>query len=156
MDLTQAQLTAFKNAINADANLTAARNAGDHGAIAAYYNAPASPTVSIYRPNVPSQEVVSCIASNTEWGTLSQASRDYFAILCTQPYVDVTSPNVQAMLIAIFPNATTPTTRSALLTALTRAATRLESMVASSGVVPRALFGIIVTPNDVARALAEG
>ena len=93
MNLTSAQLATFKAAILADANLAAARAAGDQGAIAAYYNA--NSATPIWRPAVPVSELNTAIVWSAFIALSVQTQQAYFALI-QGGVVDSTNANVRA------------------------------------------------------------
>ena len=68
--LTQSQLTALKNEINADPSLVTLVSTGQYGQIAAALNLPANPTWIVWRTNVPMFEIGRAI-NGSELGGLT-------------------------------------------------------------------------------------
>lgn len=143
--MTPAQLTALKTAINGDANLAAARTAGDMGTIAAYYNAPG--TGMIWRPAISVGELNTAIVWS-EFIALTQGQRDaYFAMI--QASIDATNANVRSGFASIFSGQSLTN-----LTALAqRTPTRFEALFTTAQV--STAFGQIVLVADVAAALGS-
>jgi hypothetical protein len=142
---TAAQLASLKTAVQGDANLAAARGAGDHGAIAAYYNAAGSGT--IWRPSISVAELNTAIdwAAFAALTALKQAT---YQAMTQGGFVDATSANVRNGFNAVFG-------AGATLTALTnlaqRVPTRFEALFAASQV--SAVYGQQVSVSDIALAL---
>lgn len=149
MALTLAQLQTFKTAVLGEAALAAARAAGDHGAIAAYYNASAG-TGSIWKPAVTDVEMNSVIVWADFVALTAIRQNGYIAM--TQPkVVDATKATIRAGFTAVFGAGTTSLTN---LTALAqRVPTRFEALYTTANVCP--LFGYAATVADVAEALAS-
>jgi hypothetical protein len=145
MGMTPAQLATFKAAILADPNLAAARAAGDHGAIATYYNA--NGTGFVWRPSVPVSEVNTAIVWS-EFAVLSALLQTtYMAMI--QGGLDATSANMRGGFTTVFGPATA--SRANLTALAQRTPTRFEALFTASNV--STVFGYVVTAADVAEAL---
>lgn len=143
--MTPAQLSTFKAAILADANLVAARAAGDMGAMATYYNA--AGTGTIWRPSISVAELNTAIVWS-EFIALTQGQRDAYRALISGA-IDATNANVRAGFAAIF-SGQSLTNLSALAQ---RVPTRFEQLFVVSQVTP--VFGQTVSVADVAAALGS-
>lgn len=143
--MTPVQLTSFKNAILADASLAAARAAGDHGAIAAYYNAPA--TGFVWRPSISPVELNTAV----DWAAfaaLTAIKQNAFSAMIAGGTLDATSANIRAGFQAVFGAGATLTAVTALAQ---RVPTRFEALFAVSNVTP--VFGQVVTVADIVAAM---
>lgn len=144
--LNSAQLATFKAAIVADPNIAAELAALDDAAIAAYYNAPSSPAVSLWRPNIPVAELNTAVDWSAFAGLTALKQNTYFAM--TQPgFVDATAVNIRNGFGTVFGTSTTLTALTALAQ---RTATRFEALFTTANVC--ALFGIVVNAEDVRQA----
>lgn len=153
MALTLAQLQTFKAAINGDANIAAARAAGNHGAIATYYNAAGSGTTA--RPDISAKEISAAIVWS-EFLALSQAQRDGFRTLISLGNVDGTVQSIRDGFVTIFPNGTAPLSLANLAATFNRTPTRFEALYVTGTTPPIcAVFGYVVTPTDIATALGS-
>ena len=145
--LTTAQLSTFKAAINADANLAAFRSTGDAYQIALYYNQPSSPVVSIWRPQISIKELNAAVVWSA-YAALTVANQNAYMAMTQGGYVDATAANIRNGFSSIFG-------AGATLTALTALAsinsTRLEALFTTSAVTT--VFGVRVTDSDVTAAL---
>lgn len=143
--MNAAQLSTFKAAILSDANLAAARTAGDMGAMVSYYNA--AGTGLVWRPSISVGELNTAIV----WGefiALTQGQRDAYSAVIQGP-IDATNANVRAGFGSIFGGQSLTN-----LTALAqRVPTRFEQLFAVSQVTP--VFGQSVSVADVAVALGS-
>lgn len=147
--LTTAQLQSLKTAINGDANLAAARTAGDHGAIAAYYNASAG-SGSVWRPYITVTELNTAIVWS-EFSAVATGLQNTYMAMTQGGAIDATNANVRGGFSTVFG---APTASRANLTALAqRTPTRLEALFTTSQV--SAVFGQTLTVADVAAALAS-
>jgi len=144
--MNAAQLTAFKAAILADSSLAAARTAGDHGAIAAYYQGAGSGTV--WRPVVTTAELNTAIVW-TEFIALSVQVQNAYIALIQAGSVDATSANVRAGFSAIF----TGTSLANLTAIAKRVPTRFEALFSVANVC--SVFGQTVAAADIAAALGS-
>jgi hypothetical protein len=144
--MTPSQLSTFKTAITGDANVAAALAAGDHGAIAAYYNGAGAGT--IWRPSIAVSELNTAIVWS-EFVALTQGQRDAYFALTNGATIDATNANIRAGFSAIFAG-----TSLTNLTALAkRVPTRFEALFATSQVSQ--VFGQTVSVADVAAALGS-
>ena len=146
MPLTTAQLQTFKAAINAEPALAAARAAGDHGAIAAYYNVVSAS--NIWKPAVTVADLNTAIVW-TEFISLAQGARDAYFAMTQGSTVDATKANVRNGFAAIFAG----TSQSNLTALAQRLATRFEVLFTVAQVC--SLFGYVVSVADVAEALGS-
>jgi hypothetical protein len=144
--LNTSQLATFKAAINGDANLAAARAAGDQGAIAAYYNAAGSG--SIWRPSINSAELNTAIVWSEFIALPVQTQNAYFALV-QGGKIDATNANIRAGFSSIFAG----TTIGNLTALAARVPTRFEALFTTANVC--SCFGQTVTPADVAQALGS-
>lgn len=100
------------------------------------------------RKLVNSQEVMGAI-DTTEWGsifsTLTAAQKEWFDDLVAGGTVDASNGRIRTGLGAMFPNATAPTTRAALLALINRSCSRAEILFGA---------GTVVYEHDVIRARA--
>lgn len=144
--MNAAQLATFKVAINGDANLSAARAAGDQGAIAAYYNA--AGTGTIWRPSISVGELNTAIVWS-EFSAMTVGKQNaYLAMVLAS--VDATNANIRAGFASIFAGLTS----LANLTALAqRVPTRYEALFTTAQVC--SVFGRQVSVADVAEALGS-
>ena len=145
--LTPAQLAAIKTDISAQSSLTADVASANWPAVAAFYNAPSSPAVTVWRADVKPSEIVAAI-TGTDFTNLTAIKQSLLLLLLTPGVVDATSSNVRADFSAIFPI-------SASLTALTniaqRTATRIEALFTTAQV--SATYGYTLTAADVQQAM---
>lgn len=146
--MTPAQLAIFKTAINGDGALATARAAGDHGAIAAYYNAAGSGT--IWRPVITVAELNTAIVWS-EFAALTVALQQTYLAMTQGGSIDATSANVRGGFTSVFASGTT--SRTNLTNLAQRTQTRFEALFTTGQVCE--LFGKVVTPADVAEALGS-
>ena len=146
-NMTPAQLTTFKAAILADANLTALRSANEHGQIAAYYNA--AGTGSIWRPSISISELNTAIVWS-EFASLSTALQVTYQVIVATGTVDATSANIRAGFSTVFAGKTSLTNLTAIAA---RTPTVLESLFTTANVC--SVFGQQVSAADVAKAMAS-
>lgn len=147
MAFTTAQLATFKAAILADANLAAARIAGNHGAIAAYYNG--AGTGTIWRPSISATELNTAIVWS-EFIALTAVTQNAYLALLQAGAIDATSANVRGGFVSIFPVGVSRTNLTALAQ---RVPSVFEALFITAQVC--ALFGQTVTVADVAAALGS-
>lgn len=143
--MTPAQLTTFKTAINGDAALASARAAGDHGAIAAYYNGAGAGT--IWRPSVSVSELNTAIVWS-EFIALTQGQRDAYRALISGS-IDATNTNIRSGFGSIFAG----TSLSNLTALAQRVPSRFEALFTVAQVC--SVFGYTVSVADVAAALGS-
>jgi len=148
MSLTNSQLATFKAAILADSNLAAARAAGDHGAIAAYYAGASAGT--IWRPSIPTPELNTAIVWS-EFAVLTALQQNTYMALIAPGAVDATKANVRGGFTTVFGAATT--SRANLTTIAQRTATRFEALFTTSNVC--SLFGYTASVQDIVDALGS-
>lgn len=147
--MTTAQLLTLKNAINADANIAASLAAGDHGAIAAYYNG--AGINQLWRPDILPKELVTAVVWS-DFVALTAIKQNGFLAMVMCGLLDATNANIRAGFTAIFGGGSTSLTN---LTALAkRTSTKFEDLYTTSNVC--ALYGYTVTSTDVAIAIALG
>lgn len=146
--MTPAQLATFKAAILGDANLAAARAAGDFGVIVAYYNA--AGTGSIWRPSISVAELNTAIVWS-EFVTLTALLQNAYMAMTQGGALDGTSSNVRGGFAAVFGPATT--SRANLLAIAARTPTRFEALFTTANIC--AVFGQQVSVADVVEALGQ-
>lgn len=144
--MTPAQLTTFKNAILSDANLAAARLAGDHGAISTYYNG--NGVGNIWRPYIAVSELNTAIVWS-EFAALSVQFQNCYFALIQGGAVDATKVNIRNGFGTVF----TGTSLTNLTALAQRLATKFEALFTTANVC--VLFAQTVTPTDVAAALGS-
>jgi hypothetical protein len=145
--MTPAQLATFKAAILADANLTAALSAGEHGTIAAYYNA--AGTGLIWRPSISVSEVNTAVVW-ADFAVLSALLQNtYMAMI--QGGLDATSSTMRNGFTTVF-GAGSPTQLN-LIALARRVPTRFEALFTTASVTT--VYGYIVSVADVAAALGS-
>lgn len=147
--LALAQLQAFKAAIAADAALAAARTAGAHGDIAAYYAADHASQM-VWRPSIPVSELNTAITWS-EFAALTVQMQNTYQALVTPGFIDATSANVRGAFTTIF--AANTASRPALTAIAQRRASRFEALFTTGNVC--SLFGYVPTVQDVADAMAS-
>lgn len=144
MNLTTAQLATFKADIqtNQAANLAA----GNHGAIALYYNSAGTGTV--WRPNIDVSELNTAIVWS-DFAALTVAKQNTYLAMITAGFVDATNANIRAGFTTVFGGGSQSLTN---LTALAqRVPTRFEQLFTTSQV--SATFGQSVSVADIVFAL---
>lgn len=145
--LTASQLAALKTDIAAQPSLASAVAAQNWPTIAAFYNAPSSPAVTIWRTDVPADEIVAAITF-ADLITLSVQQVLALQVLITPGTVDATSANIRTDFSTLF----TGKGSLAALTALAeRTATRLEALFTTNQV--SAVYGYALDVNDVVFAM---
>lgn len=149
VNLTTAQWQAWKAAILADAAING--QLSDHGAVAAYYNAPHA-SATVWRPSISIVELNTAIVWS-EFEALSAGKRDCYMAMTQAGFVDATSSNVRAGFSSIFAG----TSLSNLAALAKRPATRFENLfgVAASGSIVTPVFGYVVQNHDVANVLYQ-
>lgn len=156
--MTPAQLSAFKTAIFAetDPSIVAARQAFETGTIAAFYNASASPSFTVWKTSVPLADVVANV-DGTELVGLTAIKLAAYQCLLLAGSVNPSKANVQAAFNQVFSSAGGATTRPLLLALWKRFANRVEKVFATgtgSDASPATLtFEGAVSNDDVAAAL---
>lgn len=146
-DFTQAQLTTLKNDMltNQAANVTA----GNHGGIAAYYNANGAGL--IWRPDIGVSELNTAVVWSDFAALTAIKQNTYFAMIAPG-IVDATSVNIRNGFTAVF-GAGTPSVTN--LTALAqRAPTRLEALYVTSGVTAK--YNVKLLAGDISYVLGNG
>lgn len=146
MSLTSAQLATLKTAINGDANLTALVASGDAYQIAAYYNQPSNPAVSIWRPQIAVKEL-NAVIDWTAYAALTVAKQNAYMAMTQGGVVDATALTIRNGFTSIFGAGTTLT---ALGTLAARTGSRLEALFSSGNV--STVFGMQITDMDVTAA----
>lgn len=151
--MTPAQLTTFKAAIQADANITALVTAGATGAIANYYNTAASPAYYVWQTSVPTQTIYDAIGwskltpVDTPDGTATYTNRalccqgkqfNLQTILQGRESINATKTNIRSGLqdaLTAVPSGVSGATQgagwAAVQTAMSRAATNAEKLFAT-------------------------
>ena len=143
--MTPAQLAALKS--DATANFAALVAATDWPSIAAAYNLPSLPAVTIWRADIKPVEVIDAI-TGTEFIALTPQHQAMLSLLLLPGVVDATSANVRADFSAIFSSGSSLT---ALSTIAQRTATRLEALFTTSAI--SAVYGDTLTAGDVQKAM---
>lgn len=141
--LTSAQLAALKADIGAQSSLTASVAAKDWVTVAAFYNSPSSPAVTIWRADVQPSEIVAAIIGS-EFVALTAIKQSLLTLLLMPGVVDATSANIRADFSAIFASGSSLTALTAIAQ---RTATRIEALFTTSQV--SAAYGYVVTTGDV-------
>lgn len=147
--MTPAQLTTLSTAIAADPTLVALGSANGFPQIAAAFNAPSSPAVSVWIPNIPSAAILADIQV-ADMAGMTAAQLAYLQMLLTSGTVDATSAAVRTNFSSLF--AAKPTL-TALTTTASRTATRWEALNTTAAVC--STFGASVAPSDVQSALGK-
>ena len=83
-------------------------------------------------------QIVNCI-DRGEYALLSAVDRSLLALLVSAGQVDTKSPTIRATFLAMFPSATAPVTRAALVAIQSRKGSRAEQLI-----------GSLVTSADIA------
>lgn len=132
MNFSASDLTAIKNAVNADPTALSDWNAGNRGNLCAYLNAaPTSGAQQVTRKDVSNAELFSCLVPG-EVATLAQWQQTILQLTSAAAPIDFTNASIAAGLVSIFP-ASTQTYKN-LMAVAQRAATRLEAIFLVSGV----------------------
>lgn len=139
--MTDQQLQALKSSILADPALAGYVSSADDVAIAAAYNAVASPDYWVKRTRVDKTEIYSVTTSSgTTWSwpaliARSQGERDGWRELFSSGYVNPSLPNVTQAVADIFSGTANnaPQQRAHLLAISRRLATRFEVLFVSGG-----------------------
>lgn len=130
--LTDAQKVTLKTAIVADSSANALYQAGDLSGLAAYYNAPASPTFTVWKTYVWLGDVGRTFnASELAGLTTANTSRLQALALWMPEGVNPSTAAVRQFFDDIFSGAGGVNTRTALLALWKRSATRLEKLFAT-------------------------
>lgn len=145
--LTTAQLAALKTDADGQSTLTAAIAAKDWPTVAAFYNAPSSPAVTIWRADVKPSEIVAAI-TGSEFVALTALKQSLLSLLLMPGVVDATSANVRADFSAIFATGSSLTALTALAQ---RTATRIEALFTAAQV--SAVYGYLLAAADVQQAM---
>ena len=141
---------AFKASVLADNTLSAAVTAQDWPTIAIAYNAPSSPAVMLWRPNVPIAELNNAIdwtGDANGFLLLSVAKQNAYFALTQGGTVDATQVNVRNGFGAIFP----ASVASALATIAQVQATRFQALFSAGSV--SSYFGVTLGADDVQKAM---
>lgn len=147
--MTPAQLATFKAAILADATQTANVVAGDHGALAAYFNGVPATPVSLWRPSISIAELNTAI-DWSEFAALTTALRETYNAMISPGAIDSTAPKIRGGFSTVFAGKTSLTSLTALAQ---RSATRFEALFTTGNVC--AMFGYQVSAADIAAALGS-
>jgi hypothetical protein len=125
--MTPAQLATLKAAILADPALAAISNGPgtDYPAIAAAFNADATPTTLAWRTGVPASDSDDAPDMST-FDALTAGKRDSWALFLGQPQRDFSRNKVRKWITDIWGNATAGTNAEAILLAGTEKASRAE------------------------------
>ena len=145
--MTPTQLTAFKAAILADVSLVAQRAAGDHGAIAAYYNG--AGTGTIWRPSITLLELNTAIVWS-EYTVLSALLQNTYMAMIQGGTVDATAAGIRAGFTAVFAGKVSLTNLTAMAQIVP---TKFQQLFAVAQV--SATFGQSVAVSDIAAALGS-
>lgn len=145
--LTASQLATLKTDLGGQSSLTAAVAARDWPTVAAFYNAPSSPAVTVWRADVKPSEIVAAITGN-EFVALTAIKQSLLSILLMPGVVDATSANVRADFSAIFASGSSLTALTAIAQ---RTATRIEALFTAAQV--SAVYGYVLTGPDIAAAM---
>lgn len=116
---------------------------GDHSGLVSLLNAERSGAPAVWLDEVPAYQIRTRITL-ADYGVLTTANRNYLAFLLGGEAVDFSVAALRADLSAMFPQASTPTSRAAILAIVQKTPTRGEE-----------LFGVgtVITLADVAAAL---
>lgn len=157
--LTTAQLTAIRTDVTANSDLNAlARNEDGFTAMAALYNAQASPNFTVWKTALTLQQIGDAVDA-TELVGLSTAKLAQLQALLLFGPVNPSLPNRQAAFGQIFNGAGGVLTRTALLVIAKRFASRIEKLLSTgtgTDVSPATLqFEGLIDRRDVALALAN-
>ena len=153
--LTNTQFDTLKTDILANATaggaLETAVAIGNDVAVAAYYNALASPAVKIWLPRVTIDQLNGAVVW-TDFVGLTALKQNTYIAMTQAGFVDASDAQVRSGFAAAFGAA------SASITAITamaqRDASRLEALLSTgSGTRVTAVFGYVLMHLDVARAL---
>jgi hypothetical protein len=144
--MTPAQLTALKADIAT--NQSANQAAGNHGAIAAYYNTSAG-SGFMWRPNISAQEVSNAIVYS-EFVALTVSQQNTYGVMVKSGTIDATSANIRSGFSSVF----TGTTLSNLTALAQKVPTHFEALFNVTNVCP--VFGQTVSANDIADAITKG
>jgi len=139
--MTPAQLTTFRAAVQVNATIAAQRDAGDQGAVAAYYNSPDSGT--IWRPDISTSELNTAIVWS-EFAALTVALQNTYMALISTTTIDATKANIRGGFTTVFSAGTT--SRTNLTNLAQRVPTRFESLFTTSQVC--SVYGQTVTASD--------
>ena len=147
--MTPAQLATFKAAILADVAQTANVAAGNHGALAAYYNAVPAAPINVWRPSIAIAELNTAIVWS-EFALLGAALQATYSAMIAPGSIDSTSANVRAGFGTVFAGKVSLSNLTALAQ---RSAMRFEALFTSGNVC--AAFGYQVSVPDIAAALGS-
>jgi hypothetical protein len=143
MSLTTAQNATLKAAMLADANVIAI--VGQDQKVADYYNAPSSPTVAIWIPNLP-RGVILAATNWVAFATKTALLQTTYNTMMLDGFIDATNANFRNGFGAVFSGADL----TALSNAAQRTGTRLEVLFSAGG--PPAvstLFGHLLSDVEV-------
>lgn len=125
MSLTASQLSTLKTDIQGRASLASSVAAADWPTVAAFYNAPASPAVNVWRADIATEEIAPQVVMS-DFVALTAVKQNGLLLLTQGPKIDATQANVRSAFASIFGAGSTTLTN---LTALAqRPATRFEAM----------------------------
>jgi len=100
--------------------------------------------VTVFRGVIPAYEVINATVT-AEWTTLTAAEKQRYQTITGAGQVDTANANVRAAFLAMFAAGTA--TRTALVALASRPGSRAEELWGA---------GVVVSAEDVARALREG
>jgi hypothetical protein len=131
MIFSATDLTAIKNAIEADTTALGEWNAGNTGLLCQYLNSVPSPSQNVTREDVPSGELFHCLVAS-DLSALTAWELTALQLAAQAGTIDFTKSTVTSGLASIFPSSS-PTYANIMGIAV-RPATRLEAIFLSGGV----------------------
>lgn len=160
MALTQTQAATLKAAILAETapSFVEARTRGDDGFLAAFFNAPASPTLLAWRTAATARDLDEG-ADYSAFDSVQAGKRDAWALFLMYGPRDLTRQKARKVITDVWGNATAGSVAEAILQAGSRAATRGEKALggnspATTGTVTalRLTFEGSITSQDIVQA----
>lgn len=155
--MTPNQLTTLKAAILAetDATFVEARNNGDTGAMAAFFNVTAAPAFYVWRSNYTAEQIASAIdAGVTQMDSLTASKRETLLwwagrghdmrMAASQAAIDDLTGSQQTLKAAL---------RNGAMRAVTRGERLFASGTGSTASPGSTTFEGVISPNDVVEAL---
>lgn len=132
MPLTPAQLQSLKADIAADPVLSAFPMTSDGSdAIAAAYNATASPNFTVWRTDINPEDILNAVVWTEYISFTSQAERDAFRELASLSRVSLARTNIRTGFNDIFQGSNKATSRQAIAAVGKRLARRIEKLFAT-------------------------
>ena len=137
MALTPARMTALKAHIiaNTDPFVVTALAEGGHAGIAEWYSGIASPSFTVWRSTVGSNEIINSITFSGAGGFIARTAgeRETFLMLLARGSIEPWRANIRQAFSDIFSGAGTgaPETRTALLAVSKRLANNIEKLFAT-------------------------